>query len=82
MAEERREPWLNYLALMPVMLAVCAILSTFKGGGFSTQSVLNQSHAANQFSYYQAKSIKAYLYELQKDEWELELKVMGSNVPK
>jgi hypothetical protein len=82
MAEEKKEPWLNYLALTTVILAVCATLSTFKGGGFSTRSVLSQSHAANQWAYYQAKSIKGYLYELQKEKLELELKAMGSKVPK
>jgi len=82
MAEEKKEPWLNYLALTTVIFAVCATLSTFKGGGFSTRSVLNQSHAANQWAYYQAKSIKGYLYELQKEKLELELKAMGSKSPK
>ena len=82
MAEEKKEPWLNYLALTTVVLAVCATLSTFKGGGFSTRSVLTQSHAANQWAYYQAKSIKGYLYELQKEELELELEVMGSKAPR
>jgi hypothetical protein len=61
MAEEKKEPWLNYLALTTVVFAVCATLSTFKGGGFSTRSVLNQSYAADQWAYYQAKSIKGYL---------------------
>ena len=37
MAEEKKEPWLNYLALTTVIFAVCATLSTFKGGGFSKQ---------------------------------------------
>jgi hypothetical protein len=74
MAEEKKEPWLNYLALMTVMLAVCATLSTFKGGGFSTRSVLAQSQASDQWAYYQSKSIKSYMYEMQKDKLELELK--------
>jgi hypothetical protein len=82
MAEEKKEAWLNYLALTTVILAVCATLSTFKGGGYSTRSVLSQSHAANQWAYYQAKSIKGYLYELQREELELEVKMSGSKVPK
>jgi DNA repair ATPase RecN len=65
---------LNYLALTTVILAVCATLSTFKGGGYSTRSVLAQSQAANQWAYYQAKSIKGYLYEIQKEALELENK--------
>ncbi len=75
--KEQRERWLNYLALTTVVLAVCATLSTFKGGGYSTRAVISQSHAANQWAYYQAKSIKGYLYELQKDTLELELQAMS-----
>ncbi|MBI4843692.1 MAG: DUF4337 family protein, partial [Nitrospirae bacterium] len=74
MAEEKKESWLNYLALMTVLLAVCATLSTFKGGGFSTRSVLAQSQASDQWAYYQSKSIKSYMYEMQKEKLELELR--------
>jgi hypothetical protein len=74
MAEEKKEPWLNYLALTTVIFAVCATLSTLKGGGFSTSSVISQAQASDQWSYYQAKSIKGYIYDLQKDKLELELK--------
>ncbi|MEN6487261.1 MAG: DUF4337 family protein, partial [Smithella sp.] len=74
MAEEPKERWLNYLALTTVVLAVCATLSTFKGAGYSTRSVLSQTQAANQWAYYQSKSIKGYLYENQKESMELELK--------
>ncbi len=81
MAEEKKEPWLNYLALTTVILAVCATLSTFKGGGFSTRSVLSQTQASDQWAYYQAKSIKGYLYELQKEKLELELKLLGAKAP-
>jgi len=31
MAEEKKDSWLNYLALETVILAVCATLSTLKG---------------------------------------------------
>jgi hypothetical protein len=71
--EEKKERWLNYLALTTVILAVCATLSTFKGGAYSTKSVLSQNQAANQWAYFQSKSIKSYLYEIQKDEIELSL---------
>jgi len=82
MAEEKKETWLSYLALTTVILAVCATLSTFKGGGFSTRSVMSQTQAANQWSYYQAKSVKGYIYEMQKDKLELELMSMGAKAPK
>jgi hypothetical protein len=74
MTEEPKEKWLNYLALTTVIFAVCATLSTFKGAGFSTKSVLSQTQAANQWAYYQSKSIKGYLYENQKESLELEMK--------
>jgi hypothetical protein len=80
MAEEKKDPWLNYLALTTVIFAVCATLSTFKGGSYSTRSVMSQSQAANQWAYYQAKSIKGYLYELQKENLEIELKEQGANL--
>ena len=74
MSEEPKEKWLNYLALTTVILAVCATLSTFKGAGYSTRAVLSQSQATNQWAYYQAKGIKGYLYEIQKEALELEFK--------
>lgn len=74
MAEEKKEPWLNYLALSTVILAVCATLATFKGGGYSTRSVMSQTQASDQWAFYQAKSIKGYIYEMQKDRLELEKK--------
>jgi lysyl-tRNA synthetase class I len=74
MAEDKKEPWLNYLALTTVIFAVCATLSTFKGGGFSTRSVMSQSQASDQWAYYQAKSIKSYMYQMQKENLELRLR--------
>lgn len=74
MAEEKKEPWLNYLALSTVILAVCATFSTFKGGGYSTRAVLSQSQASDQWAFFQAKSIKGSLSEMQKEKLELELR--------
>ncbi|HEU0187120.1 MAG TPA: DUF4337 domain-containing protein [Gallionellaceae bacterium] len=73
MAEEKKETWLNYLALTTVILAVCATLSTFKGGGFSTRSVMSQSQASDQWAYFQSKGIKSYMYQMQVDRLEVEL---------
>jgi hypothetical protein len=82
MAEEKKEPWLNYLALTTIILAVCATLSTFKGGGFSTRSVMSQTQASDQWAFFQSKSIKGYLYEMQKEKLELELKSGGGRMPR
>ena len=73
MGAEKKEQWLNYLALTTVIFAVCATLSTFKGGGFSTKSIMSQSQASDEWALYQAKSIKSYLYQMQADNLELEV---------
>ena len=80
MAEEKKEPWLNYLALTTIILAVCATMATFKGGGFSTRSVLSQTKASDQWAFFQSKSIKGYLYEMQKDQVEMQLKTQGASL--
>ncbi len=76
MAEEKKELWLNYLALSSVILAVCATLSTFRGGSFSTRTMLSQTQASDQWAFYQAKSLKSNLYELQKQELERQMKLL------
>lgn len=79
MADDKKEPWLNYLALTTIIFAVAATLSTFKGGGYSTRSMLNQEQASNKWSHYQSKSLKSYLYETQKDMLELTTLRMTKN---
>lgn len=71
--EDKKEPWLNYLALTTVILAVCATLATFKVGGYSTRSVLVQNQASDQWAYFQAKSIKQSLAEMEQGELQREL---------
>jgi Flp pilus assembly protein TadB len=39
---------------------------------------MSQAQASDQWSYYQAKSIKAYIYDLQREKLELELKSLRS----
>jgi Domain of unknown function (DUF4337) len=79
--EEKKEAWLNYLALMTVIFAVCATLSTFKGGGYSTRSVMSQSQASDQWAFFQAKSIKSYIYQMQKETLELKLLELPRSTP-
>lgn len=79
MAEEKKEAWLNYLALTTVIFAVFATLSTFKGGGFSTKSVISQAQASDEWAYFQAKSIKSYIYQVQVEKLELDLMELQPN---
>jgi hypothetical protein len=80
MSEDKKEPWLNYLALTTVLLALCATLAAYKGGGYSTSSMLNQVQSSDQWSFYQSKSIKGYLYELQRDQLKLDLKARAATL--
>jgi len=82
LADEKKEPWLNYLALTTVILAVCATFSTFKGGGFSTKRILNQSQATDVWSQFQSKSIKGYQYKTTSDLMELRLVELTEKDPK
>jgi hypothetical protein len=82
MTEEKKDPWLNYLALCTVVLAVCATLATFKGGGYSTRQVLSQAKASDQWAFYQAKSVKADLYELARADAELGQKALPATAPR
>lgn len=80
--EEKKDRWLNYLATITVLLALGATLSTLRVGSYSNRSILRQTQASNQWSYFQAKSIKSYLYELQRERLEIELKQLRSTAPK
>ncbi len=79
--ETKKEKWINYLALTTVLLAVCATLSSFKLEHFSVESILKQAQASDQWAFYQSKSLKGYLYELQKEKIEIELKSIEKNSP-
>jgi hypothetical protein len=70
--KERHERWTKYVSLSMVVIAVLAAIATLKGGGFSTSSLkamneatFNQTQASDQWSFYEAKSIKQNLYEIE-----------------
>lgn len=72
--KEKRERWTKYVSLTMVVIAVLSAIATLRGGGFSTRSLkemneatFNQTQASDQWSYYEAKSIKQNIYELELD---------------
>jgi hypothetical protein len=73
MAEEKKEKWMTYMAITTILIAVAATLSTFKGGGFSTRSLLNQTLASDQWAFYQSKSIKSYIYDMRRENLEVQV---------
>ncbi|MCL6103502.1 MAG: DUF4337 domain-containing protein [Bacteroidetes bacterium] len=73
MTTDKKENWLTYMAITTVLIAVAATLSTFKGGGYSTKSLLNQTKASDQWAFFQSKSIKSYIYDLRRENLELQI---------
>jgi hypothetical protein len=72
--KERREAWTKYVSVTLVLVAVLAATATQKGGGLSTKSLrsmneaaFKQSQATDEWAYYQAKSTKRHLYEIEHD---------------
>lgn len=70
---EKKETWMTWVALTTAVLAVFAAVTTLYVGKYSSRAVMGQGQETNQWSYYQAKSIKSYIYEIQKQRLELEL---------
>jgi hypothetical protein len=72
--KEKRESWTKYTSLSLVFIAVVAAIATQRDGKYSSRvlvelnnSTFNQPKASDQWSYYQAKSIKQNLYEALKE---------------
>lgn len=72
--KEKKDRWTKYVSLTMVIIAVLAAIAALKGGGFSTRTLkdlneatFNQAQASDQWSFYEALSIKQNLYELEQD---------------
>jgi hypothetical protein len=79
MADDKKDPWMNWLALTTIVFAVAATLSTFKGGGHSTRSMISQMQASDQWAFFQSKSTKEAMYRLEKENLELQAKALPRN---
>jgi hypothetical protein len=69
-AKESRDSWTKYVSLSMIFLAVLAAIASQKGGGYSStvmkqlnEATFNQAAASDQWSLYQAKSIKQGITE-------------------
>ena len=72
--KEQRESWTKYTAVSLVFIAVLAAVATQWAGKYSSRTLVElnnstfyQAEASDQWSYYQAKSIKQNLYESIRD---------------
>ena len=67
MSEPVKESWLQWVALTTTILAVAAAISSLKASSYSTRVQIHTTEEANQWGYYQAKSIKEHGFRLNKD---------------
>jgi len=58
-AKHSGEAWISGVALSTAILAVLAAIASLLSGEHANEAMLNQIEASSQWSYYQAKSIKA-----------------------
>ena len=63
--KERRESWTKYVSLMIVILAVATAIGSLKSAAFGARVMLNQAQASDTWAFYQAKSIKQRLAEME-----------------
>jgi hypothetical protein len=64
-AKEKLERWTRYVSLMVVLLAVATAIGSLKAGGFGSKVMLNQAQASDTWAFYQAKSIKQRISEME-----------------
>ncbi len=58
-AEHSGAVWISWVALSTAVLAVLAAIAGLLSGKHANEAMMNQIEASDQWSYYQAKSIKA-----------------------
>ncbi|HEY2138539.1 MAG TPA: DUF4337 domain-containing protein [Chthoniobacterales bacterium] len=58
-AEQGGPPWISWVALSTAILAVLAAITGLLSGKHANEAMMDQIRASDQWSYYQAKSIKA-----------------------
>jgi len=63
--KERREGWTKYVSLMIVGLAVATAIGSLKAAGFGSRVMLRQAQASDTWSFYQSKSIKLRISEME-----------------
>jgi hypothetical protein len=67
MPEASKETWITWVALTATVLSVLAAIAALRATSYSTKVQLATTREANQWAYYQAKSIKEHSYALNRD---------------
>src|SRR5437016_767559 len=63
-AEHSGAVWISWVALSTAVLAVLAAIAGLLSGKHANEAMMSQIEASDQWSYYQAKSIKAALLDV------------------
>src|SRR5437763_3817290 len=63
-AEHSGAVWISWVALSTAVLAVIAAIAGLLSGKHANEAMMSQIEASDQWSYYQAKSIKAALLDV------------------
>ena len=63
--ESHEAGWFGYVAISTAFMAVFAAISGLIAGHYSNEALIEQIQASDQWSYYQAKGIKAEIKALQ-----------------
>ncbi len=66
------DKWIRWVALTTTLMAVMAAIASLKGGAYSTKVNILTTAESGQWGYYQAKSIKQNLAQLQKESFTME----------
>jgi len=67
MPEAPKETWIQLVALTTTVLAVLAAIASLRASSYSTKVQIATTKEANQWAYYQAKSLKEHSYSLNRD---------------
>jgi len=63
-AQHSREIWISWVALSTAIFAVLAAITSLLSGEHANEAMMNQIEAADQWSHYQAKSIKSAVVDV------------------
>ena len=63
-AEHTGEAWISWVALSTAILAVLAAIASLLSGEYANEAMMNQIEAADNWNFYQAKSIKSAVVDV------------------
>ena len=78
--EKRRNSFSKKVALFTAIYAIILALCALGGNNSTKEMMLAQQEASNQWSFYQAKNVREYLYRMEKDRLETQIVERGDTM--